>query len=236
MLNKRVKLSKEILVAISTFMATAFLFVSIGAWATTIGTNMDSSGTLGVATSTPWGTLAVDQESGGGARKPIFVVGDNGSTTPFVFVSQKGVVSFGTTTPSGLFLNPGDVVIGRNGATSDLFVSGGLGVANATTADGDFVIGTGPTFSVTSNGRLVLGASTTAATTGQGSVKLVVDGGDAIISSGGTGTTTLGVLNEAGVNGANGCIEMSSDGLLYRIMINGAGSDVLVEAGSCMGN
>lgn len=232
MLNKRAKLSKEILIAISTFTATAFLFVSVGAWATTIGTNIDSSGTLGAATSTPWGTLAVDQEAGGGARKPIFVVGDNGSTTPFIFVSQKGVVAFGTSTPSGLFLNAGDVVIGRNGTTNDLFVSGGVGIANATTSDGDLVVGTGPTFSVTNNGRMVLGASTTAATTGQASIRMVVDGGDALISSGGAGTTTLSIVTEG--TAAGGCIEMTGNGgVTTAIFVNAAGTGLTVQPGSC---
>jgi hypothetical protein len=95
-----------------------------------------SNGKIGVGTSTPWGQFSVDQLSGQGRLKPVFVVGDTGTTTPFQFISQKGVIGFGTSAPTGLFLNPGDVAIGRNGASSDLFVSGGLGVGNATTADG----------------------------------------------------------------------------------------------------
>ena len=93
---------------------------------------------LGVNTTTPWGTLSVDQGSLSAETrlKPIFTVASTGTSTPFIFVSQKGVVGFGTSSPTDLLLNPGDVAIGRNGATSDLFVSGGLGVGNATTTDG----------------------------------------------------------------------------------------------------
>jgi len=97
---------------------------------------LDSSGNLGLATTSIWGGLSVDQLSGQGRLKPVFVVGDNGTSTPSIFVTQKGVIGFGTSAPTGLFLNPGDVAIGRNGASSDLFVSGGLGVGNATTTDG----------------------------------------------------------------------------------------------------
>lgn len=230
--NARTIFRRDLLFSALTFIATAAFFASLSVWATTIGTNIDSTGTFGAATSTPWGTMAVDQESGKGSLKPTFVVGDNGTTTPFIFVSQKGVVAFGTSTPSPIFLNPGDVVIGRNGATSDLFVSGGLGVANATTGDGDFVVGTGPTMSVTSNGRIVLGASTTAATSGQGSIKLVVDGGDALISSGGSGTTTLSIVTEG--TAAGGCIEMTGNlGVTTAIFVNAAGTGLTVQPGSC---
>lgn len=231
--------SQEAFLVVGTFFVAAAFFVSVGAWATTIGTNIDADGTIGAATSTPWGTLAVEQRAAQGIIDPTFVVGDTGTTTPFIFVSPRGVVSFGSTTPSPLFLNAADVVIGRNGSTNDLYVSGGLGVSNATTTDGDFIVGGGALTSLLSytvNGRLVVGATTTAATNNAPPTRFVFDGGEAMFSSGGTGTTTLSVISEANANGANGCIEMSSDGVLYRIMINGAGNDVQVEAGSCVGN
>ena len=80
-------------------------------------------GNIGIGTTSPWGLLSVDQTSGSGALKPLFVVGDNGTSTPFFFITQKGVSSFGSSSPSNIFLNPGDVVIGRNGASSGLFLS-----------------------------------------------------------------------------------------------------------------
>ena len=282
---------REFLLSMVVFLVTALLFISLGAWATTIGTNIDSTGTTGAATSTPWGTLAAEQRAAQGPLDPTFVVGDNATSSPFIFVSSKGVVSFGSSTPSPRFLNPGDVVIGRATATNDLYVSGGLGVnnattgdgefvlgnyliaaynnsnigmfgtsspvvvdglslggaagthadlyvsgglgvQNATTGDGDFVVGANPALSFTSNGRLVLGASTTART-GNSKIKFVVDGGNAMISSGGTGSTSLSIMSEAAADGANGCIEMSNDGVTYTLMINGAGNGVLVSAGDC---
>lgn len=134
-------LQREAFVGVVVFLMTALFFISLSVFATTVGTNIDSTGTTGAATSTPWGDLAVDQVAGKGRLRPVFVVGDDASTTPFIFVSQKGVVSFGSSTPSNIFLNPGDVVIGRNGSTNDLFVSGGLGVGDATSTDNAFVVG-----------------------------------------------------------------------------------------------
>ncbi len=146
-------LRRENLIAVLVFFLTAIFFISLSVFATTVGTNIDSTGTTGAATSTPWGTLAVDAENTSGYLDPIFVVGDNATATPAMFVSQKGVVSFGSSTPSNLFLNVGDVVIGRHGATNDLFVSGGLGVGDATTTDNGFVVGAN-LFTVYANGNI----------------------------------------------------------------------------------
>src|SRR3989338_6785846 len=131
---------REVFIRVDVFLMASLFFISLSVFATTIGTNIDSTGTTGAATSTPWGDLAVDQVAGNGALRPVFAVGDNGTSTPFIFVSQKGVVSFGSSTPSNLFLTAGDVVIGRNGATNDLYVSGGLGVGNATTTDNNIQV------------------------------------------------------------------------------------------------
>src|SRR3989338_11705202 len=56
----------------------------------------DTNTYVGIGTSTPWGEFSVDQLSSKGRTKPIFVVADNGTSSPFIFVSQKGVVSFGS--------------------------------------------------------------------------------------------------------------------------------------------
>lgn len=133
-------LQREAFIGAVVFLMTALFFVSLSVFATTVGTNMDATGTIGAATSTPWGDLAVDQVAGKGHLRPVFAVGDNGTSTPFMFVSQKGIVSFGSSTPSNLFLTAGDVVIGRNGATNDLYVSGGLGVGDATTTDSNIQV------------------------------------------------------------------------------------------------
>ena len=75
-------LQREILVAVAVFTITALFFISLSVFARTVGTNIDSTGTTGAATSTPWGDLAVDQVAGKGSLRPVFVVGDNGTSTP----------------------------------------------------------------------------------------------------------------------------------------------------------
>ena len=91
---------REMLIMVGAFMVAALFFISMSVWATTIGTNISATGTVGVATTTPWGDLAVDQVASATALHPIFIVGDTGSSTPFLFVSQKGKVRVGTTSAS----------------------------------------------------------------------------------------------------------------------------------------
>ncbi len=232
--------SRESTIFVTAFLIGAFLFIAV----TTYGASVIGSAIGGIGTSTPlWGDVVVDQQVGQGRLKGVFIVGDDATTTPTIFVSQKGIISFGSSTPSPIFLNQGDVVIGRNGSSNDLFVSGGLGVANATSSDGDFIVGTGVNngaslLAFSSNGRLVIGASSTAMTTGgtATTTKFVFDGGDATFSSGGIATTTLSIVNEAGANQTGGCLEMSADGVVYRVFINSARTGVLAEAGGCMNN
>ncbi|MBI4121492.1 MAG: hypothetical protein HY470_00855, partial [Candidatus Ryanbacteria bacterium] len=123
---------------------------------------LGSTDYIGAGTTSPWGFFSIDQRANQTRLKPVFVVGDDGTTTPFIFVSQKGVVGFGTSTPTDLLLNPGDVAIGRNGATSDLYVSGGLGVGNATTGDSDFVVATSSFVVLTRSGDPRIGIGTLA--------------------------------------------------------------------------
>lgn len=89
--------------------------------------------------------------------------------------------------------------------------------------------------SFTSNGRLVVGATTTALTATAAPNKFIFDGGAMLISSGGTGTTTLSIVNEAasGAGSTGGCIEMSKDGSTYRIFINATEAGLTVQLGSC---
>src|SRR3989338_11617116 len=151
---------------------------------------ISGAGLVGIGTTSPWGVLSVEQASGSGALKPVFTVADTGTSTPFFFISQKGVASFGSSSPSNLFLNPGDVVIGRHGATSDLYVSCGLGVGNATTTDNNIqvagkVVATG---NISTEGHLVTtGTGTSTVTNGAsvgGSSGLIVyANGDALIGA-----------------------------------------------------
>lgn len=230
---------RETTIFITAFLIGAFLFVAV----TVYGASVIGSAITGVGTSSPlWGDVVVQQQDAQGRLKGVFVVGDTGTTTPTIFVSQKGIISFGSSTPSPIFLNQSDVVIGRDGSTNDLYVSGGLGVGNATSSDGDFIVGIGASgramLGFSNNGRLVVGASSTAMTVGGTATtsKFVFDGGDATFSSGGEATTTLSIVNEAGANSTGGCLEMSADGVVYRVFINSARTGVLAEAGGCMNN
>src|SRR3989344_1854441 len=220
-------LQREVFVGVVVFLITALFFISLSVFATTIGTNIDATGTMGAATSTPWGVLAVEQTAGKSNLLPVFVVGDTGTNTPAIFVSQKGVVSFGSSTPSGLFLNVGDVVIGRHGATNDLYVSGGLGVGNATTTDNGFVVGTN--FILYGNGSMMVGGTTTLPAAAGG---FAFEKANAIFSSGADATTTVGVIAESTTKG--GGIEMTGNaGALHAIFINAAGTGLTVQPGSC---
>lgn len=53
-----------------------------------------SGGLLGIASTTPWGLLSVEQISGT-LQQPVFVVGDQGTSTAHFKIDQKGKSSFG---------------------------------------------------------------------------------------------------------------------------------------------
>ncbi|MEK7630417.1 MAG: hypothetical protein AAB417_00080 [Patescibacteria group bacterium] len=197
--------SREILLIITTFFVAATFFIALNSWATTIGTNVDTS--VFNASS----TAHISGNINGGAN--LFI---GGTTT-----QSMAAVAFGTATA---------------GTNIDAYISGGLGVNNATSADGDFVVGTSPLLSFTKNGRLVVGATSTGAVSGISGHKFIFDGGQAIFSSGSTATATLSILNEASADGTNACIEMSTDGITYRVFINSARTGLTAEAGSCGGN
>lgn len=75
--------------------------LEINGFATTTASNGNfaSQGTIGVGTSTPWGTFSSEM----GTTNPSFVVSNNGSTTPALIVggvNQDGRVGIASTTPS----------------------------------------------------------------------------------------------------------------------------------------
>ncbi len=77
------------------------------------------TGALGIATTSPWGALSVEQTT----TNPAFVVSNSGSTTPSLYVSgtsQDGRVGIGTANPSiTLSLLGGASFIGGNGTSTD---------------------------------------------------------------------------------------------------------------------
>ena len=54
---------------------------------------------IGVGSSTPWGTLSVEQ----GSLNPVFVVADQGTSTPHLLVDGRGYVGVGSSSPFALF-------------------------------------------------------------------------------------------------------------------------------------
>ena len=60
----------------------------------------DANNRLGIGTTSPWGILSVESSAAAGATNPIFVVSDQGTSTPFLIVEgNRGFVGIGTTTP-----------------------------------------------------------------------------------------------------------------------------------------
>ncbi|MBI2096207.1 MAG: hypothetical protein HYT43_01070 [Candidatus Taylorbacteria bacterium] len=62
-----------------------------------------SGGRLGLASTSPWGFYSIESPGGAtvGTANPIFVVGDQGTTSPFLFVSgNNGNVGLGSTSPT----------------------------------------------------------------------------------------------------------------------------------------
>jgi len=84
---------------------------------------------VGVATSSPWGRLSVEQ---GTSSAPVFVVGDEGTTTPHFLIDGRGYVGLGTTTPGSLFSIDG--IANFTTATSTLYSGLELSSLNATSA------------------------------------------------------------------------------------------------------
>ncbi len=97
---------------------------------------------------TPWGLMSVESVGGTvGAATPIFVVGDSGTSTPFLLVrGGNGNVGIGTSTPWGqLSIN------NLAGATNPLFVVATSTALSATTTT---------VFVIDSTGRVGIGGTT----------------------------------------------------------------------------
>ena len=73
---------------------------------------LDRSGSVGVGSTTPWGTLSVEATSTG----PMFVVSDEGTSTPFLIVDGRGYIGIGTSTPSEKLTIDGNILFGSTAA------------------------------------------------------------------------------------------------------------------------
>lgn len=129
-------------------------------------------------------------------------------------VFSNGAVAVGATT-SPILTSASLSLGGAAGTHADLYVSGGLGVANATSSDGDFIVGND--FSVLANGRVAVGATTSPILTGP-SLSLGSAAGthaDLYVSGGvgiGNATTTDGILETSGIGFIGGLLKVKGTG------------------------
>ncbi|MBI2610177.1 hypothetical protein HYW53_03295 [Candidatus Giovannonibacteria bacterium] len=126
------------------------------------------------------------------------------------------VLATSTVQATGTIFAYGDLLVGGTTTASvtglslagDMYMSGGLGILNATTSDGDFAVGND--FFVFSNG-IVSNGSTTPALAGTG----VVSAGDAYFVGGvgvGDATTTNGALSVSGNARVSGNTQLGNSG------------------------
>jgi hypothetical protein len=102
---------------------------------------LQSLGRVGVSSTTPWGVLSVEH-NGADQDMPVLVVGDQGTSSPYIYVEGGyGRVGFGTTSPYGQISieitgdpnNPFNeglpalVVSSRGTSTPSFFIDGGSG-------------------------------------------------------------------------------------------------------------
>ncbi len=107
---------------------------------------------VGIASSTPWGRFSVEQ---GTSSQPVFVVADQGTSTPHLLVDPRGYVGVGTSSPTNLFSVAGSIFVGAS-ATST-FTSGlQTTVLNITSTSATSTFANGITLS---GGCLLVGGS-----------------------------------------------------------------------------
>jgi hypothetical protein len=242
-------------VVLSVALSVAFVAVVVNA-ATTISTNITTEGTMGVSSTSPWGLLSVESTSSADASTPIFVVGDQGTSTPFIYVSgNDGSVGIGSTTPSATPL----------GVVGDAYISSGLGVGTVVTSDGRIIAsvdmavastspwgqlsveaaglsGGAPIFVVGDQGTstpmlLVDGNAGAVGMSTTSSQEVLNVGGDAFFGS--SATTTI-VMDSTGTDSEGACLQMrGAEGILYRAYIvattssQGVAASWQIEAGLC---
>ena len=94
---------------------------------------MLNSGLVGVGSSTPWAKFSIEQDS----NVPVFVVSDQGSSTPHLIVYGAGRIGIGTSTPYARLSVVGEAVATYFSATSTTATStflGAVGVGTSTPA------------------------------------------------------------------------------------------------------
>lgn len=219
------KYSKFFKSTLAMFLAVGISFLAIVGVvyaSTTIGTNIDTDGTLVVdGNATTSGNLVVGSTSWGAPTSTLTVVGTAYFTG--IATSSDGVWVGSAGSANNVNMLGGDLYV-QNDAEVDgtLYLSGSLTLANGET------IGNTTDVNVFINSKSVSLATSTATTTAG-----VWIGGPAT-----TATSTL-ILGQGGSDGQTGtgprgsCIEMWREGLAYRIYVNTAAGTLAVEPGRC---
>ncbi len=87
-----------------------------------------ASTSVGISSSTPWGMFSVEQTNG--TTSPVFVVGDQGTSTPHLYIGANGRVGVGTTSPwarTSLNAPAGEAAFAIGSSTRNLFYVTSLG-------------------------------------------------------------------------------------------------------------
>ncbi|MEK7209386.1 MAG: hypothetical protein AAB670_00480, partial [Patescibacteria group bacterium] len=175
-------------------------------------------GALGIATSSPWGLLSIEHTTAQDFRTPSFVISDQGTSTPSIYVDGGyGRVGFGTSSPYAQLsieitgepndnLNeglPAFVVSSRGTSTPAFYIASSNGnVGFSTSSPGaSLSIGSGATALFSSTATTTFSGGINVKDTGglSSATGLTITGGD-IISSGkltltGASTSTIPQLN-----------------------------------------
>ncbi|TSC89037.1 MAG: ImpA family type VI secretion-associated protein, partial [Parcubacteria group bacterium Gr01-1014_3] len=97
----RLQTATDLVELADLYVTNSDIFLGNGLQATT--TIHGEYGNLGFGTTTPFGQVSIEAVQGiVGSNTPIFVVGDSGSSSPFIYVSgNNGFTGFGTSSPWG---------------------------------------------------------------------------------------------------------------------------------------
>lgn len=137
-----------------------------------------TSGRVGIASTTPWGLFSIEQTS----MEWIFAVADKGTSTPSLVVVGNGRVGIGTSTPAERLSVHGNLLVAGTSSVSALIATG---TAILATEAGNVGVGTtSPVQKLSVGGSLFVGASAVGGTIGGFGV--------------GNATTTAGAIENTG--------------------------------------
>jgi hypothetical protein len=179
------------------------------------GTGGIASSSVGIASTTPWGTFSVEMQP---TTTVQFVVSDSGTTTPALLVDGRGFTSLGSTTPWGKF----SIDASANGTAPFFTIASSTATRFIVSAAGRVGIATdtpGTTLSVNGNGVVAgeLYARTFQATSTAAASTFTYASSTYISVSGTASTSQLTISGIA--NASTQCLQLSSTGV-----VSGTGS------------